>query len=365
MKKVFALSAFPVDVQGRGYFYVCGEDLLREEITVSKNVAVVGVTGAVGQEMLYCLEKRNFPVGNLTVMASARSAGKTIKFKGKDLTITETTTKSFENVDIALMAVESDQSQEFSPAAVKAGAVVVDNSSAYRMDPECPLVIPEVNPEAAKNRPKGIIANPNCSTIIMNVPVWPLHQVNPLKRILVSTYQAASGAGKPAMDELEETTRAWVEGKKIEPKVFPYQLTMNVFSHNSRLYDNGYNQEEMKMTDETRKIFGAPGIMVAATCVRVPVMRAHCESVMLEFTNPMSPEQARAILEKAPGVKVLDDRSKNRSPQPLDAAGQDDVLVGRIREDISLPGRGLMLWVAGDQILKGAALNAVQIAELL
>ncbi len=332
---------------------------------MSKNVAVVGVTGAVGQEMLKCFEKRNFPLNTLKVMASSRSAGKTITFKGKELTIEETTAKSFENVDIALMAVEADQSKEFSPAAVKAGAVVVDNSSAYRMDPDCPLIVPEVNPQTVNNRPKGIIANPNCSTIIMNVPVWPLHQVNPVKRIIVSTYQAASGAGKPAMDELEATTKAWAAGEKIEPKVFPYQLVMNLFSHNAGMTENGYNGEEMKMTHETRKIFGAPDMMVAATCIRVPVMRAHCESIAIEFTNPMSPEQAEAILAKAPGVKILDDRKANRSPQPLDAAGKDDVLVGRIREDISLPGRGLMLWVAGDQILKGAALNAVQIAELI
>ena len=332
---------------------------------MAKNVAVVGVTGAVGQEMLNCLEKRNFPLGEIRALASARSAGKTITFKGKKLTIAETTAKSFDGMDIVLMAVESDQSQEFSPTAVKAGAVVVDNSSAYRMDPQCPLVVPEVNPEAVKNRPKGIIANPNCSTIIMNVPVWPLHKANPVKRIIVSTYQAASGAGKPAMDELEATTKAWAEGRKIETKVFPYQLTMNLFSHNSGLSENGYNSEEIKMTNETRKIFGAPGMMIAATCVRVPVMRAHCEAITIEFTNPMSPAEATAILAKAPGVKILDDRKNNRSPQPLDAAGQGDVLVGRIREDLSLPGRGLMLWVAGDQILKGAALNAVQIAELL
>lgn len=332
---------------------------------MAKNVAVVGVTGVVGQEMLHCLEKRNFPVGEIKALASARSAGKTIKFKGKDLVIAEATAKSFEGVDIALMAVEADQSREFSPAAVKAGAVVVDNSSAYRMDPDCPLVVPEVNPEAIRARKKGIIANPNCSTIIMNVPVWPLHKANPVKRIIVSTYQAASGAGKPAMEELEATTRAWAEGKPVEPKVFPHQLVMNLFSHNSGLEANGYNSEEMKMTNETRKIFGAPNIMVAATCVRVPVLRAHCEAITIEFTNPITPAEAAAILAKAPGVRILDDRAKNRSPQPLDAAGQDDVLVGRIREDISLPGRGLMLWVAGDQILKGAALNAVQIAELL
>ncbi len=332
---------------------------------MAKNVAVVGVTGVVGQEMLNCLEKRNFPVGNIKALASSRSAGKTIKFKGKDLTIEEATTASFKGVDIALMAVEADQSQEFSPAAVQAGAVVVDNSSAYRMNPDCPLVIPEVNPEAVKNRPKGIIANPNCSTIIMNVPVWPLHKANPIKRIIVSTYQAASGAGRPAMEELEANAKAWAKGESFQPTVFPYSLFMNLFSHNSKLGEQGYNQEEWKMTLETRKIFHAPDIAVAATCVRVPVLRAHCESINLEFTNPITPEEATAILAKAPGVKVMDDRAKNRSPQPLDATGHDEIYVGRIREDISLPKRGLWLWVAGDQILKGAALNAVQIAELL
>ncbi len=333
---------------------------------MAKNVAIVGVTGAVGQEMLNCLEKRNFPVGELRVMASSRSAGKTVTFKGKELTIIEATTSAFEGIDIALMAVESDQSKEFSPAAAKAGAVVVDNSSAYRMDPECPLVVPEVNPEAIKNRPKGIIANPNCSTIIMNVPVWPLHKVNPVKRIVVSTYQAASGAGKPAMDELAETTRAWVEGKPIEPKVFPYQLAMNLFSHNSPIGDNGYNQEEMKMINETRKIFCAPEIQVTATCVRVPVMRAHCESVNLQFSKPISEDEVRAILSKAPGVKMIDDRKTNRSPQPKDATDNDEVFVGRIRKDLSQPdGCGIEMFISGDQILKGAALNAVQIAELL
>jgi aspartate-semialdehyde dehydrogenase len=332
---------------------------------VSYNVAVVGVTGAVGQEMLACLEKRGFPVGEVKALASSRSAGKTIRFKGGELAIAETTSASFAGVDIALMAVEADQSREFSPAAAKAGAVVIDNSSAYRMDPDCPLVIPEVNPEAARRRPKGIIANPNCSTIIMNVPVWPLHRANPVKRIIVSTYQAASGAGRPAMDELEATTRDWAAGRPVQPKVFPHQLVMNLFSHNSSLHENGYNTEEMKMTLETRKIFSVPDLAVAATCVRVPVLRAHCEAVTLEFTRPMRPEEATAILAQAPGVRILDDRENNRSPQPLDAAGQGDVLVGRVREDLSLPGRGLMLWVAGDQLLKGAALNAVQIAELL
>jgi len=330
-----------------------------------KNVGIVGVTGAVGQEMLACLEKRNFPVDELRVMASARSAGKKVAFRGKELTIIEATTSSFGGLDIVLMAVEADQSKEFSPAAVMAGAVVVDNSSAFRMDPEVPLVVPEVNPETAKVRPKGIIANPNCSTIIMNVPVWPLHKAKTAKRVIVSTYQAASGAGKPAMEELENTTKAWAKGEPIKTAVFPYQLCMNLFSHNSGIGPDGYNSEETKMTLETRKIFGAPDMMIAATCVRVPVLRAHCEAITVEFEKPITPDEAREILSSAPGVKILDDRKANRSPQPLDATGLDEVFVGRIREDVSLPGRGLMLFVAGDQILKGAALNAVQIAELL
>ena len=332
---------------------------------MAKTVAVVGVTGAVGQEMVECLEKRNFPVGELRAMASSRSAGKTIRFQGREVKILEAAPAAFKGIDIALMAVEADQSKEFSPVLAQNGAVVIDNSSAYRMDPDCPLVVPEINPQEVHRRPKGIIANPNCSTIIMNVPVWPLHKANPVKRIIVSTYQAASGAGRPAMDELAATTRLWVEGKPITPKAMPYQLIMNLFSHNAAIGENGYNGEEMKMTHETRKIFGAPGILICATCVRVPVMRAHCESINLEFTNPMSEAQVVEILRQAPGVKILDDRKKNRSPQPLDASGQGDVLVGRIREDISLPGRGIAMFVSGDQLLKGAALNAVQIAELL
>ncbi|MHC4872521.1 MAG: aspartate-semialdehyde dehydrogenase [Planctomycetota bacterium] len=331
-----------------------------------KNVAIVGVTGVVGEEMLRCLENRDFPVGELRVMASSRSAGKKIKFKDDELTIIEATTDSFEGIDIALMAVESDQSKEFSPAAVKAGATVVDNSSAFRMDPDCPLIVPEVNPEAIKEAKKGILANPNCSTIIMNVPIWPLHKVNPVKRIIVSTYQAASGAGRPAMDELENTTKAWANGEKIETSVLPYQLAMNLFCHNSPIGDNGYNQEEMKMTNETRKIFNAPDMLVMATCVRIPVMRAHCEAINIEFENPMSEDEVVKVLENAPGVKILDDRKTNRSPQPIDATGQGDIFVGRIREDISCPDKkGITMFVSGDQILKGAALNAVQVAELL
>jgi aspartate-semialdehyde dehydrogenase len=333
---------------------------------MAKNVAVVGVTGVVGQEMLNCLADRNFPVDELRVMASSRSAGKTVRFGGKDHTIIEATEDAFDGVDIALMAVESDQSKLFSPAAAKAGAVVVDNSSAYRMDPECPLVVPEVNPEAVRNRPKGIIANPNCSTIIMNVPVWPLHRRNPVTRIVVSTYQAASGAGRPAMEELEESTRAWARGEAYEPAVFPHAICMNLFSHDSAIGENGYNKEENKMVNETRKIFRDDTLGVTATCVRVPVLRAHCEAVNLEFETPITEREVVEILSDAPGVTILDDRATNRSPQPVDASGQYDVLVGRIRQDISrTDGRGIDLWIAGDQLLKGAALNAVQIAELL
>ena len=329
-------------------------------------VAIVGVTGAVGREMLACLEKRDFPVESLTVMASGRSAGKTVVFRGRECVIVEASAAACRGVDIALMAVESGQSREFSPVFAQNGAVVVDNSSAFRMDPEVPLVVPEVNPEAVADRPKGIIANPNCSTIIMNVPVWPLHKAKRARRIIVSTYQAASGAGKPAMDELDATTRAWARGEAIVPRVFPHPLAFNLFSHNSDIGPNGYNQEEMKMTLETRKIFQAPALMIAATCVRVPVMRAHCEAINIEFEEAITPVEARAILEGAPGVAVLDDPKANRSPQPRDATGRDEVLVGRIREDISVPdGKGLALFVAGDQILKGAALNAVQIAELV
>ncbi|MFW5858245.1 MAG: aspartate-semialdehyde dehydrogenase [Planctomycetota bacterium] len=330
------------------------------------NVAVVGATGVVGEEMLRCLAKRKFPVGDLRVMASKRSAGKRLTWGGRKLTIEEATEDAFDGVDIALMAVESDQSRRFSPAAAAAGAVVIDNSSAYRMDPKAPLVVPEVNPEAARKRPLGIIANPNCSTIIMNVPVWPLHRVNPVRRIVVSTYQAASGAGRPAMEELEQQTKDWAQGKALKPKVFPHPIAMNLFCHNSDIEANGYNTEELKMVNETRKIFGKKSIRVTATCVRVPVLRAHCESINLQFAEPMPEKEVVKILKKAPGVTLLDDRKKNRSPQPRDATGQDEIFVGRIRQDLSQPkDKGIELFVAGDQILKGAALNAVQIAELV
>jgi len=329
------------------------------------HLAIAGVTGAVGQEFLSILEERNFPFTTLKMLASSRSKGKKITFKGKEYTVEELTKDSFAGIDIALFSAGGSRSREFAPAAAKAGAVVVDNSSAFRMDPGVPLVVPEINAEAIKAH-KGIIANPNCSTIIGIVPVWPLHQVNPVKRMVVSTYQAASGAGAAAMAELEAQSREILDGRKPTCNAFPYQIAFNCFSHNSALGPDGYNEEEAKMVKETRKIFSCPDIAITATCVRIPVLRAHCESINLEFTGPMTPGQVRELLAAAPGVTVLDDREHNRFPMPIDATGKDDVLVGRIRQDESLPDqRGVNLWVAGDQLRKGAALNAVQIAERL
>ncbi|HON93373.1 MAG TPA: aspartate-semialdehyde dehydrogenase [Sedimentisphaerales bacterium] len=328
-------------------------------------LAIAGVTGAVGQEFLSIIDERNFAFQSIKMLASSRSAGKTMSFKGKTYTIEEMTKDSFKDVDIALFSAGAARSREFAPAAVKAGAVVVDNSSAFRMDPEVPLVVPEINPEAIQTH-KGIIANPNCSTIIGIVPIWPLHKINPVKRMVVSTYQAASGAGLSAMLELEAQSREILEGKPPTKKVFPHQIAFNCFSHNSALGPNGYNEEETKLVKETRKIFNCPTIAVTATCIRIPVMRAHCESINLEFTHAITPDEVRKILSTAPGVTVLDDREHNRFPMPIDASGKDDVFVGRIRQDESLPGnRGINIWVSGDQLRKGAALNAIQIAELL
>jgi aspartate-semialdehyde dehydrogenase len=329
------------------------------------NLAIAGVTGAVGQEFLSILEERNFPFDSIKMLASSRSKGKKIEFKGKTYIVEEMTKNSFKGVDIALFSAGASRSKEFGPIAAQAGAVVVDNSSAFRMDPNVPLVIPEINPQEIA-RHKGIIANPNCSTIIAIVPIWPLHKANPVKRMVVSTYQAASGAGHSAMVELEEQTRDVLAGKKAEPKIFPYQIAFNVFSHNSAMEANGYNQEEMKMVNETRKIFSCPEIMITCTCIRIPVYRAHSESINLEFTDSITPDQVRDLLSTAPGVSILDDRKNNRFPMPIDASGKDDVFVGRIRQDESLPeNRGINIWVSGDQIRKGAALNAVQIAEKL
>ena len=329
------------------------------------NVAVVGVTGAVGQEFLAVLEQRRFPIRNLKLLASARSAGKTVTFAGKTYTVEELTHDSFNDVQIALFSAGGSISKEYAPSAVKAGAGVVDNSAAFRMKEGIPLVVPEVNPEAIEKH-IGIIANPNCSTIIMNVPVWPLHKVNKVKRIIVSTYQAVSGAGAWGLEELERQIKAYAAGESIEKQKFPHQIVNNLFSHNTTIGENGYNEEEMKMLNETRKIFGDPKIAVTATCVRVPVPRAHCESINIEFAQPITPDEVRKILSSAPGVKIVDDRAGNHFPMPIEASGQDDVLVGRIRQDMSRDdGRGIELFIAGDQIRKGAATNAVQIAEKL
>lgn len=330
-----------------------------------KCVAIVGATGAVGQEFRAVLAERRFPAKEYRLLASARSAGQVIPWVDGDLRVHELTTHSFAGVDLALFSAGGSVSKEYGPIAAKAGAVVVDNSSAFRMDPTVPLVVPEVNPEAAKAH-RGIIANPNCSTIILVLPLWPLHKANPVVRAVVSTYQAVSGAGARAITELETQTRAVLAGGKPQPEIFHVPCAFNVFSHNSAIGEDGYNQEESKMVFETRKIFAAPEIQIAPTCIRVPVMRAHTESVAVEFKNPIDENEAREILSAAPGVKIIDDRKANRFPMPLDASGQDDVLVGRIRRDPSVPGgRGLQFICSGDQLRKGAALNAVQIAELL
>jgi len=329
------------------------------------NLAIAGVTGAVGQEFLAILQRRDFPFDSIKMLASSRSAGKKIEFKGKEYIVEELTKNSFEGIDIALFSAGAARSKEFAPAAVKAGAVVVDNSSAFRMDPDVPLVIPEINPQKIAEH-KGIIANPNCSTIIGIVPVWPLHKANPVKRMVVSTYQAASGAGTQAMLELEKQTREILDGKQPTCSAFPYQIAFNIFSHNSELGPNGYNLEETKMVKETRKIFDCPEIAITCTCIRIPVFRAHCESINLEFTGSITADQVRDLLSTAPGVSVLDDREHNRFPMPIDATDKDDIFVGRIRQDESIPeNRGINIWVAGDQLRKGAALNAVQIAEKL
>ena len=329
------------------------------------NVAIVGATGAVGQEFLTVLAERKFPIKNLLLLASAHSAGKPMEFAGKTYTVQELTKDSFKDVKIAFFSAGGSVSREFAPAAVAAGAVVVDNTSAFRMKQGVPLVVPEVNPEQIAKH-NGLIANPNCSTIIMTVPVWPLHKANRVRRVIVSTYQAVSGAGAAGLYELEQQIKAYAAGGPIERKLFPHQIVHNLFSHNTRIADNGYNEEENKMVNETRKIFGDPRIMVAATCVRVPIPRAHSESINLEFDRPITPDEVRRILSQAPGVKIVDDREKNHFPMPLEASGQDDVLVGRIRQDISREdGRGIELFVSGNQIRKGAATNAVQIGERL
>lgn len=329
------------------------------------NVAVAGATGAVGVEMVKTLEKRNFPVKNLRLLASARSAGKTMKFRGEDVVIEEMTHDSFKGIDIALFSAGGDISREYRPFVVEAGAVMIDNSSAFRMEDDVPLVVPEVNAEDIKLH-KGVIANPNCTTAIMLVAVAPLHRARGLKRIVAATYQAASGAGAKGMDELIVQTRDVLAGKAAVPKAFAHQIAFNLIPHIDVFKENGYTKEELKMLNESRKMLHHPTLKVSCTCVRIPVLRAHSEALNLEFENDITPEEARAIIAAAPGVELVDDLMAKRYPMPIDATEKYDVLCGRIRQDISRDDkRGLDIFVSGDQVLKGAALNAVQIAELL
>ncbi|GLJ40040.1 hypothetical protein SUGI_0819630 [Cryptomeria japonica] len=335
------------------------------------SVAVVGVTGAVGQEFLKVLTERDFPYRSLKLLASKRSAGKHTTFEGRDYLIEELTEDSFGGIDIALFSAGGSISKKFGPLAAKQGTIVVDNSSAFRMDDGIPLVIPEVNPEAMAHIKLGskkgaLIANPNCSTIICLMAATPLHRHAKVKRMVVSTYQAASGAGAAAMAELEQQTREVLEGKEPTCNIFSQQYAFNLFSHNTKIFPNGYNEEEMKLVKETRKIWNDQDVRVTATCIRVPVMRAHAESINLEFDKPLDEDTAREILKNSDGVVVIDDRDANHFPTPLQVSNKDDVAVGRIRQDASQNGNyGLEIFVCGDQIRKGAALNAVQIAEKL
>ncbi len=326
-------------------------------------VAVLGSSGAVGQELLALLEERSFPIRELRLLASSRSAGKEQFWKGAKHIVQEVNLESFKGVDLVLSSAGGSVSRKWSEVITNSGAVMIDNSSAFRMDPLIPLVVPEVNPHAVKSH-QGIIANPNCTTILLCLVLAPLASVSKLKRVIVSTYQSASGAGASAMNELKDLTQKVLNGSTPNSKVLPYSLAFNLFLHNSPLQANKYCEEEMKMTNETRKILDLPDLPLSATCVRVPVLRAHSESVNIEFEKPFSVSEANYILDQAEGVELIEDLEKNRFPMPTDVTGKDPVAVGRIRQDISNP-NSLELWLCGDQIRKGAALNAVQIAELL
>lgn len=338
---------------------------------MSRHVAIAGATGAVGIEMIRCLEERNFPVSKLTLLASARSAGKKLKYRGEDITIQELTPESFLGVDIALFSAGGGISREFAPHAVKAGAVVVDNSSAFRMDPDVPLIVPEVNAADVKGH-KGILANPNCTTAITLMALYPLHREFGVTRVFASSYQAVSGTGAQAIAELEAQGREWAsrarpwDNARVEtpPSVYPHQIAFNVLPHVDSFLDTGYTKEEMKMENEGRKIMHHPDFRASVTCVRVPVFRAHSIAVSAEFQRPVSLERAREVLAAAPGLDVIDDPAAKKYPLPVDIAGKDNCAVGRLRLDCALD-NGLAFWVVGDQLLKGAALNAVQIAELL
>ena len=332
------------------------------------NVAIVGATGAVGQTMLAILEERLFPVKNLSLLASSRSAGKEIIFKGEKLRVHELTKDSFKGIDIALFSAGGSRSLEYAPSAAQSGAVVIDNTSAFRMDPEVPLVVPEVNAnDIALYRKRGIIANPNCTTIIFIVPLKPLNDAFRAKRVVISSYQAVSGAGAKAIEELKDQTLAFTRGsglKQLHSSVFPYPIAFNLIPHIDAFLDNGYTKEEMKAHNETRKMLNNDSLAVSATCVRVPIFRAHSIAVYAEFERPVDPQKAREILENAPFVKIVDNPKEKLYPMPLYAANMDACFVGRIRKDNSHP-NALSFFVAGDQLRKGAALNAIQIAEIL
>jgi aspartate-semialdehyde dehydrogenase len=326
-------------------------------------VAILGATGMVGHEFMRILEQRRFPVSDLVLLASDRSAGKTLGFGPKHIVVQETTPESFKGIDIVLASAGAEISREFSPIAAAAGAVVVDNSRAFRMESDVPLVVPEVNLDDARKH-HGIIANPNCSTIQMVVALNPLHLVNPIRRVIVDTYQAVSGTGTSAVEELKNQARSVLDDRKVDPKVYPHQIAFNTLPHIEPFREDGYSREEWKMLEETRKIMHAPEILVSATAVRVPVMIGHAEAIHIETERPMTAAEAREILSRAPGVIVQDDPQANLYPTPAEIAGRDEVFVGRIRKDVSHP-NGLAMWVVADNIRKGAALNAVQIAEAL
>ncbi len=330
----------------------------------AKHIAIIGATGAVGEEMRLCLEERNFPVKQLTLLASARSVGKSFTFRGQEIAVQELTHDSFAGIDIALFSAGGSISKEFGPSAAAAGCVVIDNSSAFRMDAGVPLVVPEINPLAAKDHPRGIIANPNCTTIISLMALAPLHRAFGLKSIIASSYQAVSGSGAQGIAELEQQVHAIATGQPIIQKVYPRQIAFNVIPQVDSFTDNGYTKEELKMLHEGRKILDLPELKVSCTCVRVPVYRSHSVSITAVFEQPVTADQARAIYSDLPGIRLCDDPSQGIFPVPLDTTGKDDCLVGRIRKNIVLE-NALDLWVVGDQVRKGAALNAVQIAEIL
>ena len=327
------------------------------------NVAVLGASGAVGQELLVLLEERSFPIANLKLLASARSAGTTQQWNGQTITVEQVSADSFTDVDLVLASAGGSVSKRWREDITRAGAVMVDNSSAFRMEDGVPLVVPEVNPEAALFH-QGVIANPNCTTILLTLALAPLAAKQPMRRVVVSTYQSASGAGARAMEELKNLSQTVLDGGTPQAEVLPYSLAFNLFLHNSPLQENSYCEEEMKMVNETRKIMDLPDLRFSATCVRVPVLRAHSEAVNVEFEQPFPVEEARSLLANAPGVELIDRFDENRFPMPTDVTGRDPVAVGRIRQDISEP-NALEFWLCGDQIRKGAALNAIQIAELL